>query len=91
MSKTREAVGVQIEKLRSEYDKLLGKHRKEAETMQREAIEVPQSVEDLQLLCLQLREELIETRAAKEHLEDSSKSELLFLKEQVGSTFTGQQ
>lgn len=35
--------------------------------MRDQTIELPQDVDQLQFLCLQLREELIETRAAKEH------------------------
>lgn len=83
ISKSRESVCDQMAKLRAQYDKLLGKHRQQADTMQRECIDLPQSVDELQEACLGLREELIETRAAKEHLEDSLKSENLFLKEQL--------
>lgn len=35
--------------------------------MRDQTIELPQDIDQLQFLCLQLREELIETRAAKEH------------------------
>lgn len=35
--------------------------------MSAQNIELPQTVEHLQFLALQLREELIETRAAREH------------------------
>lgn len=49
------------------FQKLLGANRKCATEMQAQAIELPADVDQLQFLCLQLREELIETRAAKEH------------------------
>uniref|UniRef100_A0A0N5ADD9 FYVE-type domain-containing protein n=1 Tax=Syphacia muris TaxID=451379 RepID=A0A0N5ADD9_9BILA len=55
--------------LSKKYLKLLGANRKCAEEMRAQAIELPQDVDQLQFLCLQLREELIETRAAREHRE----------------------
>ncbi|EJW80848.1 hypothetical protein WUBG_08244 [Wuchereria bancrofti] len=53
--------------LSSRYLKLLGANRKCSTEMRDQTIELPQDVDQLQFLCLQLREELIETRAAKEH------------------------
>lgn len=39
----------------------------------------------MQLLLLKYREEIIQAKVAKEHTEDSLKSEILFLKDQVVS------
>lgn len=50
------------------FQKLCGVNRKCASEMQAQAIELPQDIDQLQFLCLQLREELIETRAIKEHI-----------------------
>lgn len=81
--KYRQSVEEQLNRLKFQYDKLLGKHRAQADVMQREAIDLPQTVEELQLFTLQLREELIESKASREHLEESLKSEILFMRDQV--------
>lgn len=81
--KYRQSVEEQMNRLKFQYDKLLGKHRAQADVMQREAIDLPQTVEELQLFTLQLREELIEAKASREHLEESLKSEILFMRDQV--------
>lgn len=67
------------------YDKLLGKHRQLADQMRNEFIDLPESQDDLQLHCLKLREELIDERAAKEHLDESLKSEVAFRRSQMDS------
>ncbi len=41
------------------------------------------SLQELHLLILKTREELITAKVAKEHLEDTLKSEIMFLKDQV--------
>lgn len=51
--------------------------------MREQVIDLPQTVDELQLLCLQLREELIETRAAKEHSVAELKDELTIIQEQL--------
>lgn len=71
--------------MQSLYDKLLCKHRLLADQMRNELIDLPDSLEDLQLFCLKLREELIEERAAKEHLDESMKSEVAYLQSQMQS------
>lgn len=68
--------------LSQKHLRLLGTNRKCAEEMQAQAIEVPQDVDQLQFLCLQLKEELIETRAAKEHMERELKGEITMLQMQ---------
>uniref|UniRef100_A0A914VXL3 FYVE-type domain-containing protein n=1 Tax=Plectus sambesii TaxID=2011161 RepID=A0A914VXL3_9BILA len=67
----------------NKYNKLLGAHRSKSSDMRAEAIELPQTVDELQLMCLQLREELIETRAAKEHVEETFKGDVGLLKEAI--------
>ncbi|VDM98030.1 unnamed protein product [Thelazia callipaeda] len=68
--------------LSTRYQKLLGINRKCASEMQAQTIELPQDVDQLQFLCLQLREELIETRAAKEHAEVMLRDEIATLEVQ---------
>ena len=52
------------------YSKLLGLNRQKAAEMREQDIELPQTIDQLQFLTLQLREELIETRSAYEHAQD---------------------
>nr|CRZ22026.1 BMA-RABN-5 [Brugia malayi] len=68
--------------LSSRYLKLLGANRKCSTEMRDQTIELPQDVDQLQFLCLQLREELIETRAAKEHAEVVLRDEITTLEAQ---------
>uniref|UniRef100_A0A1I7ZTI0 FYVE-type domain-containing protein n=1 Tax=Steinernema glaseri TaxID=37863 RepID=A0A1I7ZTI0_9BILA len=72
-----------IRTLSLKYHKLLGANRQTASEMQSQAIELPQDIDQLQYLCLQLREELIETRAAKEHQVNVLQDEVVLLKEQM--------
>ncbi|VDM43462.1 unnamed protein product [Toxocara canis] len=69
-------------KLSQRYLKLLGANRKCAAEMQAQPIELPTDVDQLQFMCLQLREELIETRAAKEHNEAVLRDEITMLQVQ---------
>ena len=62
---------------------LLGMNKTASTAMREEAIELPQTVAELQLMCLQLREELIEARAAKEHLQAETGGEIGLLNEQA--------
>ncbi|CAG9540538.1 unnamed protein product [Cercopithifilaria johnstoni] len=68
--------------LSNRYLKLLGANRKCSTEMRDQTIELPQDVDQLQFLCLQLREELIETRAAKEHAEVVLRDEIATLEAQ---------
>lgn len=65
------------------YRKLLGLNREHSSKMREKDIELPQTVDQLQFLALQLREELIETRAAYEHSVNELKDELVIAREQV--------
>lgn len=75
--------GLQLTKLQEENDSLVGKHSKHAQQLQEENIDLPNDVEELQLLVLRLREDVIQAKVAREHTEDTLRSELLFLKDQV--------
>ncbi|VDN50978.1 unnamed protein product [Dracunculus medinensis] len=72
----------EMQKMSKKYSKLCGVNRKCASEMQAQAIELPQDIDQLQFLCLQLREELIETRAIKEHIETELKDEVTMLQVQ---------
>lgn len=74
---------LKISKTKFRYQKLLGLNRQKAEEMRDQIIDFPQSVEELQILCLQLREELIEARSAKEHSVAELKDELTLMQEQL--------
>lgn len=51
--------------------------------MREQNIELPQTVDQLQYVALQLREELIETRAAYEHSTNEHRDELAMAREQL--------
>ncbi|KAI1711767.1 rabaptin-like protein [Ditylenchus destructor] len=71
-----DALEGEIEELNRRYEKLLGLNRQKASEMREQNIELPQAVDELEFLALQLREELIETRAAYEHSDAELKDEL---------------
>uniref|UniRef100_K1QDJ7 Rab GTPase-binding effector protein 1 n=1 Tax=Magallana gigas TaxID=29159 RepID=K1QDJ7_MAGGI len=72
-----------IMKLQSDNDSLMGAHSKFAQQLQNEDINLPNNMEELQLLLLKYREEIIQAKVAKEHIESSLKSENMFLKSRV--------
>ncbi|CAB3401408.1 unnamed protein product [Caenorhabditis bovis] len=65
------------------YQKLLGVNKKSANQMSTEEIELPADVEQLQFICLKTREELIQEKSAKEHLEQTLTDEVAMLREQL--------
>ncbi|KAK2142195.1 hypothetical protein LSH36_986g00042 [Paralvinella palmiformis] len=79
----REAVQKELSHLQEENDSLVGKHSKHSQQLQEESINLPNNLEEMQLLLLKYREEIISAKVAKEHIEDNLKSELLFLKDQL--------
>ncbi|XP_022339951.1 rab GTPase-binding effector protein 1-like isoform X2 [Crassostrea virginica] len=83
LTKDRESIQKELAKLQSDNDSLMGKHSKFAEQLQNEDINLPNNTEDLHLLLLKYREEIIQAKVAKEHTESSLKSENMFLKSQV--------
>ncbi|CDW53278.1 FYVE zinc finger family protein [Trichuris trichiura] len=74
-----------FQSLSKKYDALLGRHRQRSQQLQAEVINLPQTVDELHILCLQLKEELLESRIAEEHLEESLRSDLIFVKSQLES------
>lgn len=56
---------------------------KKSQELFSESISLPQESEQIQFYCLKLREDLIQTLASKEHIEEELKSEIMFLKEQL--------
>lgn len=83
LTKDRETVQKELVKLQSDNDSLMGTHSKFAQQLQNEDINLPNNMEELQLLLLKYREEIIQAKVAKEHIESSLKSENMFLKSRV--------
>ncbi|EFO86841.1 hypothetical protein GCK72_010642 [Caenorhabditis remanei] len=69
--------------LGKKYKKLLGSTRKAAQELRSEKIDLPADIDQLQFICLKNREELIETRAAKEHTEQQLQDEISILRAQI--------
>lgn len=83
LTESREEVQMELDRLTKENDVLVGKHSKHSQQLQNEDINLPNNLEEMQLLLLNYREEIIAAKVAKEHLEDALKSEILFLKDRV--------
>lgn len=83
LTESREQVHKELNRLQTENDSLIGKHSKTAQQLQNEDINLPSSLEEMQLLLLKYREEIIQAKVAKEHTEDTLKGEIMFLKDQV--------
>ncbi|KJH52546.1 FYVE zinc finger [Dictyocaulus viviparus] len=72
-----------IKSLARKYQELLGANRATAAEMRAEPIDLPQSADQLQFLCLQMREELIELKSARQHEQNELRDEIALLKEQL--------
>ncbi|CAG2113191.1 unnamed protein product [Medioppia subpectinata] len=70
-------------RIQADNNVLLGKFVAKSQVLQNEAIDLPQDIDEMQFYCLKLREELITTLAAKERNEETMKSEIMFLKDQM--------
>ncbi|MEQ2279472.1 Rab GTPase-binding effector protein 1 [Ameca splendens] len=81
--KSREQVADELSRLQRDNESLQGKHRLHAELQQQEDFQMPNTVQDLQGLVLQLRDDVVALRTAADHLEEKLKAEILFLKEQI--------
>merc|ERR1719402_964103 len=79
----REKIVRELRRLQDENDNLVGKHSALAETMASEAINLPDSPEDMQLLLLTYREDLIAAKIAKERAEERAKNEISFMRTQL--------
>ncbi|XP_070204148.1 rab GTPase-binding effector protein 1-like isoform X2 [Littorina saxatilis] len=85
LTENREMIQKELTKLQDENDNLVGKHSKTAQQLQNEDINLPNNLEEMQLLLLKYREEIIEAKVAKQHKEETLKSEQVFLRSQLVS------
>ncbi|GAB1603833.1 GTPase-binding effector 1-like isoform X2 [Argonauta hians] len=83
LTESREEIQAELNRLSQENDSLVGKHSKHSQQLQNEDINLPNNLEEMQLLLLKYREEIIAAKVAKEHIEDTLKSEILFLKDRA--------
>uniref|UniRef100_A0A3P9PI70 Rab GTPase-binding effector protein 1 n=1 Tax=Poecilia reticulata TaxID=8081 RepID=A0A3P9PI70_POERE len=81
--KSREQVADELSRLQRDNESLQGKHRLHVELQQQEDFQMPNTVQDLQGLVLQLRADVVALRTAADHVEEKLKAEILFLKEQI--------
>ncbi|VDO85162.1 unnamed protein product, partial [Haemonchus placei] len=72
-----------MKRFASKYQELLGTNRATAAEMRAEPIDLPQSADQLQFLCLQMREEIIELKSARQHEQNDMRDEIALLKEQL--------
>ncbi|KAL5016860.1 hypothetical protein ScPMuIL_006449 [Solemya velum] len=82
-TESREIVQKELVRLQEENEALMGKHSKHAQQLQNEDINLPDSLEEMQLLLLKYREDIISAKVSQEHTEDTLKSEILFLKDRL--------
>ncbi|XP_051552051.1 rab GTPase-binding effector protein 1-like isoform X2 [Myxocyprinus asiaticus] len=80
---SREQVTEELNRLQRDNESLQGKHRLHVTLQQQEDFHMPTTVQELQQLVLQYREDIVSVRTAAEHLEEKLKAEILFLKEQI--------
>nr|XP_053627273.1 rab GTPase-binding effector protein 1-like isoform X3 [Cherax quadricarinatus] len=83
LTERREAIQQELTRLQKENDDLVGKHSQHSQQLQNEMINLPNNMEEMQLLLLRYREDIIAAKVSKEYLEETLKSEILFLKDQV--------
>uniref|UniRef100_G3QCF9 Rab GTPase-binding effector protein 1 n=1 Tax=Gasterosteus aculeatus aculeatus TaxID=481459 RepID=G3QCF9_GASAC len=80
--KSREQVADELSRLQRDNESLQGKHRLHEELQQQEGFHMPDTVQELHVLVLRLREGLVALRTSADHMEEKLKAEILFLKEQ---------
>ncbi|CAM4535868.1 unnamed protein product [Leuciscus chuanchicus] len=80
---SREQVTEELNRLQKDNESLQGKHRLHMTLQQQEDFHMPTTVQELQKLVLQYREDIVSASTATEHLEEKLKAEILFLKEQI--------
>uniref|UniRef100_A0A4W5NM74 Rabaptin, RAB GTPase binding effector protein 1 n=1 Tax=Hucho hucho TaxID=62062 RepID=A0A4W5NM74_9TELE len=83
LMQSREQVAEELSRLQRDNDSLTGKRRLHLSLQQQEDFRLPTTVQELQPLVLQLREDIVAARTAADHLEEKLKAEILFLKEQL--------
>lgn len=81
--KSREQVADELSRLQRDNESLQGKHRLHLELQQQEDFQMPNTLMDLQGLVVQLRDDVVASRTAADHMEEKLKAEILFLKEQI--------
>ena len=81
----REKIVRELKRLQDENDNLVGKYSAKAEEMQNEVINLPEKMDDIHMLLLRYREDLITAKLAKERLEERLQSEVSFLKTQIAA------
>ena len=69
-----------LKNLRNENARLLGCFVVKSKQLHSEAIDLPQTLEEVQFYCLKIREDLISVSLAKEKLEEDFKSQLMLMK-----------
>ncbi|KAG1693767.1 Rab GTPase-binding effector protein 1 [Nymphon striatum] len=79
----REETQKELTRLQHENDSLTAKHSAQAYEMQNEVISLPNNLEDMQLLLLKYREEIIAAKVSKQHTEETLRSEIMFLRDSV--------
>jgi len=70
LSSDRERIVNELKRLQIENDELLGKHNAKSEEIQSEVINLPEKTDDMHLLLLNYREQLISAKIAAEHHEE---------------------
>jgi len=85
LTRDREKIVKELKRLQAENDTLVGKHSVLAETMASETINLPNKLEDMQLLLLTYREDLIAAKIGKERAQERLKSEVGFMKTQLNT------
>ncbi len=83
LAEGREKIVRELRRLQEEVDILTGKHSAKAQEMQNEAINLPEKMEDMQLLLLRLREDTIAAKVSQERTEEKARAEAAFLKTQL--------
>ncbi|KAK6031109.1 hypothetical protein OSTOST_02748, partial [Ostertagia ostertagi] len=68
-----------MKQIAAKYQDLLGTNRTTAAEMRAEPIDLPQNADQLQFLCLQMREELIELKSARQHEQNDMRDEIALL------------
>ena len=85
LSRDREKIVRELKRLQTENDNLVGRHSVLSEQMASEVINLPDSMEDMQLLLLTFREDIIAAKLGKERAEERLKNEVGMLKSQLVS------
>ena len=80
LTKDREKIVRELKRLQAENDNLVGKHSVLSEQMASEMINLPDTMEDMQLLLLTYREDLIAAKLGKERADEKLRNDVSVLK-----------